>query len=74
MLRLTAAMSDLANILKDFGAKISCCINNGLKNIDKDVSRNAGEGGAGGQAPLLPFAKGGKGGKSALFMKNDKLL
>ena len=34
------------------------------------VFRDVGEGGAGGQAPLLPFAKRGEGGgKSALFKK-----
>ena len=45
-----------------------------ILNATIEGTRNAGEGGRGGQAPLLPFAKRGKGGKSARFMKNDNLF
>ena len=38
-------------------------LENGLKTLLVWTHRNAGEGGAWGQAPLLPFAKGGKGAK-----------
>ena len=63
MTKITVCQNQTWNLQVKYGYNFENFTWNGYKNSSNTMFRNTGEGGTGGQVPLLPFTKGARGAK-----------
>ena len=61
--KITVCQNQTWNLQVKYGYNFENFTWNGYKNSSNTMFRNTGEGGTGGQVPLLPFTKGARGAK-----------